>query len=144
MEWYKLFPDDKKPAMSEIADYIGEAKELWLSLIDYFSNTYKAAPKLSYSKCSLKPGWSIKFSKNGQSFGTLYPEEGSFSVFIVISYKLDTAMEYIIPFLSTETVEQYSLAGDYMKLGKCMMFQINDNQKLEDYKKIVEPKLANK
>lgn len=145
MQWKEIFPSHHQPSMDQIADYIGgDAKELWLSLMQYMETTYKAKPKLSYSVCSGKPGWNVKFQKSGQSFGTLYPEENSFSVFIVISYKLVSSMEAILPKLSSNTAELYRQAGDYMKMGKWMMFQIKDMAGAEDYKKLISVKLLPK
>jgi len=142
MQWKEIFPSHMQPSMEDIAEYIGgEARPLWLSLLEYMETEYKAKPKMSYSGCTGKPGWNIKFSKNGQSFGTLYPEENAFSVFIVISYKLDPMMKVIIPKLSANTAELYNQALDYMKLGKWMMFQIKDLVALEDYKNLVSVKL---
>lgn len=145
MQWKEIFPSHHQPTMDEIADYIGgDAKELWVSLLQYMETAYKAKPKLSYSVCSGKPGWNVKFQKSGQSLGTLYPEENAFSVFIVISYKLEPLMEAVIPKLSMNIVELYKQAGDYMKLGKWMMFQIKDVDGVEDYKKLMAVKLLPK
>jgi hypothetical protein len=145
MLWNELYPADRQPSMEEIEAYIGgEAKELWHGIMEYMNDTYNAKPKLSYSVCSGKPGWNIKFQKSGQSFGTLYPEENSFSVFIVISYKLDPVMEALLPHFSPGIAELYKNAGDYMKLGKWMMFQIKDAEGVEDYKKLISVKMPNK
>jgi hypothetical protein len=145
MQWKEIFPSFKQPSIDEIADYIGgDTKELWLSLIKYMESAYNVKPKLSYSACAAKPGWNVKFQKNGQSFGTLYPEENAFSVMIIISYKLDPLMQSILPDLSPKTAELYNKAGDYMKMGKWIMFQINDSTTLEDYKKILTVKLQPK
>ena len=145
MQWKEIFPLDRQPAMDEIADYIGgHAKELWLSLMNYMETAYHAKPRLSYSVCAGKPGWNVKFQKSGQSFGTLYPEENAFSVFIVISYKLEPEMEAILPDLSQGIADLYRQAGDYMKLGKWMMFQITDQAGVEDYKRIISVKLPSK
>ena len=145
MEWKEIFPQERQPSMDEIAEYIGgDAKKLWQSLMEYMDTAYKSKPKMSYSACSGKPGWNIKFKKSGQSFGTLYPEENSFSVFIVISYKLDPLMEAVLPSLSAETAELYRQADDYMKLGKWIMFRIKDGSGVEDYKKIVSVKMPPK
>lgn len=143
MEWKEIFPSGQQPSMDEIAGYIGgEAGERWQSLMNYMDAAYKAKPKLFYSVCSGKPGWNVKFEKGGQSFGTLYPEENSFSVFIVISYKLVPSMEAALPKLSPEIAELYRRAGDYMKLGKWMMFRIKDDAGVEDYKRIISVKLS--
>lgn len=145
MDWKTLFPSDHQPTMEEIEDYIGgEAKGIWQSLISYMDQAYKVKPKFSYSICAGKPGWNIKLQKSGQSFGTLYPEENSFSVLIVISYKLDTEMELLIPELSEAMANRYKVAGDYMKVGKWMMFSIEKWEDLEDYKKLINVKMAPK
>jgi len=142
MEWKERFPANRQPSMEEIADYIGgEARGLWQSLMSFLETAYKAKPKLSYSVCAGKPGWNVKFQKSGQSFGTLYPEENSFSVFLVIAYKLEPLMELILPSLSPGMAELYRQAGDYMKLGKWMMFQIKDEAGVADYKQLISVKM---
>ena len=145
MEWKEAYPQDKQPTLENMADYIGGSqKELWNSLMDYMATAYMAKPKIAYSGCTGKPGWNVKFQKSGQSFGTLYPEQNSFSVFIVFSYKLEPLMDAILPIISSEIAELYKNAGDYMKLGKWMMFQIKDSAGLEDYKKLISIKLQPK
>jgi hypothetical protein len=145
MEWNELFPQERQPSPKDMTDYIGgEAGRLWDSLMDYMKTSYKAQPKLSYSVCTGKPGWNVKFQKSGQSFGTLYPEQDSFSVFIVFSYKLDPVMEAILPMLSPEIAELYRNAGDFMKMGKWIMFRINDEAGIRDYKNMIAVKLPPK
>lgn len=145
MQWKEIFPSNTQPSMGDIAEYIGgESKVLWQSLLAYMETEYNAKPKLSYSVCAGKPGWNVKLQKSGQSFGTLYPEENSFSVFMVISYKLEPLMEAVAPELSANILEKYRHAGDYMKMGKWIMFQIKDLVGLEDYINLVSVKLPPK
>ena len=142
MEWKDLFPPEIKPEIQDMAIFIGgEAGNLWRALVDYMEQTYRAKPKITYSGCTGKPGWNVKFQKSSQSFGTFYPENGSFSVLIVISYKLDPQMQAILPTLSPELAETYRQAGDFMKTGKWMMFCIKDAASLEDYKRIAAVKM---
>ena len=134
MEWKDLYPQINQPSFEEMADYIGgEARRLWYSLFDYMNCAYSAKPKMSYSGCSGKPGWNVRFQKSGQSFGTLYPEEGSFSVFLVISYKHEAEMEILRNELSPEMRAQYDNAQDYMKMGRWMMFRVSSDTDLQDY-----------
>ncbi|HBL85008.1 MAG: hypothetical protein A2Y17_07250 [Clostridiales bacterium GWF2_38_85] len=145
MEWNEKFPKEKQPNYTDMADYIGgESKQLWLELFDYMDKSYKAKPKMTYSCCSMKPGWNVKFQKSGQSFGTLYPEEASFSVLIVISYKYDFVMENILDKLSPKMRVQYKNAGDYMKMGRWLMFTIMSKEDLDDYKILMSVKLTPK
>lgn len=140
MDWNLMYPNNKQPTMNDISNYIGESKDLWILLMSYFDTVYKVKPKLTYSCCGMKPGWNIKYQKNGQSFGTIYPQENAFDVMIIISYKFNSEMEKILPGLSEQTANLYRSAGDYMKLGKWMMLRINDKQVLDDYMKIVAVK----
>jgi len=140
MKWHELFPKEKRPTMEDIADYTGEAKDLWLSLASHFESAYKAAPKLTYSGCGMKPGWNVKYQKSGKAFGTLYPQENAFDVMIIIGYNLETEMTNALPLLSEQTACLYQTAGDYMKIGKWMMLRIDNQQILEDYKRIVAVK----
>ena len=142
MEWKDLYPQINQPSFEEMADYIGgEARRLWDSLFDYMNSAYSAKPKMAYSVCSGKPGWNVKFQKSGQSFGTLYPEEGYFSVFLVISYKHEAEMEILRNELSPEMRAQYDNARDYMKMGRWMMFRVSSDTDLQDYKLLISIKM---
>lgn len=142
MQWHELYPQEIIPTMDALADYMGEAKPLWLKLTSHLAETYGVKPKLTYSVCSGKPGWNVKCQKGGKALGTFYPEDGAFSVLIVISYKQDPAMQAILPELTDATAELYRAAGDYMKMGKWLMLRVDTPEALEDLKKIIAVKLA--
>lgn len=147
MEWNALYPQSNQPDFAAMSDYIGgEGKKLWDSLFSYMAAAYNAKPKMTYSGCSGKPGWNVKFQKSGQSFGTLYPEEGFFTVFVVVSYKLDAEIELLLGAFSPEMRTRYKNALDYMKIGKWMMFPVCSERDLQDYKLLMsvkmKPKLA--
>lgn len=45
------------PSFDEISDYINEpARTLWQDINSFIQLQYKASPKITYSKCSAKPG----------------------------------------------------------------------------------------
>jgi len=145
MEWKDLYPQINQPSFEAMADYIGgEGRRLWDSLFDYMNSAYSTKPKMTYSICSGKPGWNVKFQKSGQSYGTLYPEEGSFSVFMVISYKHEAEMEILRNELSPEMRVQYDNAQDYMKMGRWIMFRISSDTDLRDYKLLMSIKMKPK
>lgn len=145
MEWKNMYPQINQPSFEAMAEYIGgEGRRLWDSLFDYMNSAYSAKPKMSYSGCSGKPGWNVKFQKSGQSFGTLYPEEGSFSVFMVISYKHEAEMEMLRSVLSPEMRAQYDNAQDYMKMGRWMMFRVDNDAYLRDYMLLMSVKMKPK
>ncbi len=145
MDWNTMFSSAMQPTYGDMADYIGGGgKALWERLFEYMDKAYAAKPKMTYSGCSEKPGWNVKFQKSGQSFGTFYPEEGGFSVFMVISYKLAAEAETVLPQLSPKFREQYESARDFMKNGRYMMPRIETERDLEDYFKLCSVKLKPK
>jgi len=136
MDWHILFPAAHQPSYTEIENYIGgKGQVLWNSLFDFMEKTYKAKPKMTYSVCSGKPGWNVKFQKSGTSFGTFYPEAGGFSVFMVIAYKLNSKAEEILPELTPEVRALYEQGNDFMKMGRYFMFRVENQAQLEDIKK---------
>lgn len=145
MEWNNLHGKDRQPTFWEIEDFIGgEGQRLWRELFSYTEESYGAKPKMTYSCCSGKPGWNIKFRKSGNSFGTLYPEKNGFSVFIVIAYKLHEDVMGVYELLSEEMRQRYDSAGDYMKLGRWMMFRVESEGDLRDYKLLMSVKMQPK
>jgi hypothetical protein len=142
MQWHELYPKEVIPTPEALADYIGEAKSLWLQFSDHVQAHYGVKPKFTYSVCSGKPGWNVKYQKGGKALGTFYPEEGAFSALVVLGYKLDPAMSAILPALSAATAKMYQTAGDYMKMGKWMMLRVDSPEALEDLKKIIDVKMA--
>ena len=142
MQWHELYPEGVIPEMEAVADYMGAAKPLWLSFMEHAQEKYGAKPKLTYSGCSGKPGWNIKFQKSGKALGTFYPEEGSFSALFVVGNKQAPAMEDVLPRLSEEAVEMYRNAGDYMKMGKWLMLRVDSPGTLCDLETIIAAKMA--
>ena len=144
MLWHELYPGEILPEMDAIAEYMGGAKPLWLSFCDHVEREFGVKPRLTHSVCSGKPGWNIKYQKSGKTLGTFYPEEGSFSVLIVLSDKLAPAMEAALPRLSPETAKLYRDAGEYMKTGVWMMMRVDSETALRDLETVLAVKMAGK
>lgn len=85
MEWSKLYSKCDAPALEDVGQFVNN--ELWDKLNFFLQNTYRVQPKLSYSQCSMQPGWNVKYQKSGRSLCTLYPMEGFFIALVVIGSK---------------------------------------------------------
>ena len=145
MEWHELFDKTHQPEFSDMENFIGgRGVVLWKELFAHMQKSYNAKPKMTYSTCSGKPGWNVKFQKSGQSFGTLYPEKNAFSVFVVIAYKLDGVMKTLKPKLSAAMRARFDAAQDYMKVGRWMMFQVTSKTDLNDYIVLMSAKMEPK
>ena len=142
MAWNEIFPKAHQPSMDDIAIYSGSFAPLWHDLIAYFATAYKCSPKLTYSGCSMKPGWNIKFQKSNTAFGTWYPQAGGFDVMFTWSYKLDAEMMQLLPILTPPIAEAVEKAEDFMKNGRWLMFRVDSAETVEDYKRMCAVKKA--
>jgi len=87
MNWHEIFGADHTPAEEDIREFLGEAKASWDELTAYIEEAYQVKPQNSYSKCSLQPGWNVKYKKSSKSLCTLYPMAGYFIALVVVGQK---------------------------------------------------------
>jgi hypothetical protein len=71
-----------QPTMREIFGSIGSKKELWDSLELFVAENYRT--KRDFAFYGKNYGWAVRFRKAGKALLSMYPEEGSFSVQIVL------------------------------------------------------------
>jgi len=90
----------------------------------------------------MMPGWNLKFQKSGAAFGTWYPKPDAFDVMFIWSYKLDQEMMLLAPTLTAQMAEHVQQAADFMKNGRCIMFQADSAEVVEDYKRMCAIKKA--
>ena len=140
--WNELFPQSRQPSMDNVARYSGSFEPLWRDLVLYFETAYKCSPKMSYSCCSMKPGWNLKFQKSNTAFGTWYPQPGRFDVMFTWGYKLDEEMMLLAPLLSPQMAERVEKAEDFMKNGRWIIFCADSAQTVGDYKQMCAVKKA--
>ena len=97
---------------------------------------------MTYSSCSMKPGWNLKFQKSNTTFGTWYPLQNAFDVMFTWSYKFDQEMMLLLPVLTPQMAEHVEKAEDFMKNGRWIMFQADSVEIVEDYKRMCAVKRA--
>lgn len=76
MKWNMLYDRYNRPDPEDISKYV--KNELWEKLNLFLKDTYKIRSEISYSRCSMQPGWNLEYKKNGKSLCTLYPVSGFF------------------------------------------------------------------
>jgi hypothetical protein len=76
---------DNKPTETEILEYIGDSSPLWVELRSFIEKNYDFLPEtIFYGK---KYGWTIRYRKGGRTLSSLFPEQGAFTVLIVLGKK---------------------------------------------------------
>ncbi len=134
----------RTPDMQAIEDTIeGAAKTRWQSLLGFIGGEFNAQPLITYSVCSGKPGWNVKFKKGGKALCTLYPEKERFIALVVLS---SGDMEVFDRIKSSYTDDLNALYEGSKPFNgtKWLMTSITDDAILEDVKKLLKLKTAGK
>ena len=135
MDWCNLFNQSDPPATADISGYVGS--ELWENLNAFLEGTYKIQPKLSYSRCSMQPGWNIKYQKSGKSLCTLYPMEGFFIALVVIGSKESFETELLLPSFCKYTQSLYQNTA-FSAGGSWLMIDVTEHAILDDVIRLIQ------
>ena len=73
------------PSLDGISEYI--SNELFDQFVQILKERYKVKEKIEFSKCSMQPGWNVKFKKSNKSLCVIYPQQRYFTVMVVVGLK---------------------------------------------------------
>ena len=141
MEWRTLYDQNNPPTLDMAGEYVGG--ELWGSLHSYLQNRYQVKPKISYSRCSMQPGWNVKYQKSGKSLCTLYPMEGFFIALVVIGSRERFEAERMLPLFSSYTQSLYQSTA-FSSGGRWLMMQVTEPAILNDVIRMVQIRAKSK
>jgi hypothetical protein len=135
MEWSTIYDQNRPPSLEAISSYVNT--ELWQRLNSFLQNTYHIQPKLSYSSCSMQPGWNVKYQKGGKSLCTLYPMEGFFIALVVIGSKESLEAELMLSSYSEYTQSLYRNTA-YSAGGRWLMINVSESAILDDVINLIQ------
>ena len=127
------------PSLDGISEYI--SNELFDQFVQILKERYKVKEKIEFSKCSMQPGWNVKFKKSNKSLCVIYPQQRYFTVMVVVGLK------------EKEDVEDYLLKAssilrdiyDKTREGRgqrWLMIDLEDERHLyEDVLKLIDIKM---
>lgn len=139
MEWSKLFDISSMPSMEDIKCYIGKSRPIWNELISFIEDTYKVSCQMSYSKCSLQPGWNVKYKKSGKSLCTLYPMKDYFIALIVVGVKEDDEAKAAIEAgMITDYVGDLYNKAAFSAGGRWLMIEVRGAEQLSDIETLIK------
>lgn len=141
MEWSNQYGPSNQPTLDEISEYINS--EFWQYLNSFLQSSYQIQPILAYSKCSMQPGWNLKYQKNGKSLCTLYPMENYFIALIVIGNKEMNEAEVLMPLCSKYTQELYQKTASFNG-SRWLMVNVTDRPILEDVINLIQIRIRPK
>ncbi len=121
-------------SMGEIADYV--SNPLWNNLCDFVEETFSVLPQIEYSKCSMKPGWNVKYKKSSRAICTLYPDKGDFTCLLVIGSKEAMETELKLASCNPYINEIYKQAKPFNG-GRWLMIDVKTPEILNDVKELI-------
>lgn len=125
------------PEHDEIVKYINlPVRDLWRQINAFIQQRYKSLPKITYSVCSGKPGWNVKYQKSGKSICTLYPEKDCFVVLIVVTLDLLPVIEALSEGF-TAGVRNIIKKSKPFNGTLWLMIQVSCAETLEDVKQLI-------
>ena len=134
MEWTELYPESTPPSLEQVEAYV--ISPLWGRMNTLLQKSYRAAPKLAFSRCSGQPGWNIKYQKGGKSLCTLYPMEGFFIALVVIGAKEEPEASLAMPLCGEYTRGLYA-GTPFSAGGRWLMMQVTEESALRDAKRLI-------
>ena len=129
INWNQLYSNEKSPSMEQVAEYINNP--LWAEFNSRIQSAYQIEPCMKHSRCSMQPGWNIKYKKGGKSLCTLYPMQGYFIALVVVGSHELTEAEFLMPQCSdyVQTVFKNTKTGNGQKW---LMLEVRDSGIMDD------------
>jgi inhibitor of KinA sporulation pathway (predicted exonuclease) len=86
MAYERMLDKTHQPGEADMLGCIGQlVSECWIALDQFLRETYQVEPELKFG--GTKYGWVLSYRKGGRPLCDLYPENGAFTVLIVLGGK---------------------------------------------------------
>ncbi|MFW9793588.1 MAG: DUF3788 domain-containing protein [Candidatus Thorarchaeota archaeon] len=134
----RIIGRDLKPSEEQILEFIGpKATKLWNNLHEFLAENYDFQPEMSY--WGDKYGWTIRYRKSGKTLTAFYPENGGFTVQVILGKKEVEKFQKIRGELSMDVVR---LFDDTKQLhdGRWLWIKQPDMGTIEDIKRLIQLK----
>lgn len=134
LSWMELFPKEVMPSGEEIAKYI--EIPLFKQLCDSLETDFSCKSKIEFSKCSLQPGWNLKYRKSGRPVCTIYPEKGHFFCMISTNQKMQPDADLFLAGCD-EYLQKLSENTPALNGGKWLMIDVTDEEIMRETMELV-------
>lgn len=124
-----------KPSEEEIASFIGEpAKEAWQETIRFVEDSYGLEPEtIFYGE---KYGWTVRYRKSGKTLCSLFPEEGGFTILIVLGRKESDQFLSMRDELSSRIQKLFENAKQFHD-GRWLWIRLSTKSDVDDIKRLL-------
>lgn len=132
--WHVAWPSHMEPSMADIAAWIDSP--VFGDLTTWVEETYGVRPAIEYSRCSLDPGWNVKYKLGSKALCALYPRSGFYTCMVSVGAKLIPDVETLLPTFTPELRALYEKTS-FFQGGKWLLLDITDPDHLEDVRRLM-------
>ena len=137
-DFHRMTDKTRMPTEEEIESFIGErAKEAWSQIRRFIEDHYDVTRETVFY--GAKYGWTIRYRKSGKTLCSLFPENGGFTVLIVLGKKESEKALSIRDELSSKIRK---LLGETEQLhdGRWLWIRLLTASDTDDIKKLLQIK----
>ncbi|MES0341498.1 MAG: DUF3788 domain-containing protein [Candidatus Humimicrobiaceae bacterium] len=134
----RLLDKESKPDKEIIQKTIGKtAKTAWSSLQRFINTNYDLTPETVFYGSNY--GWALRYRKSGKTLCCFFPEEGAFSVLIVLGKKeIEKAMNILSEF--SNSTKEIILNTPQLHDGRWLWIRIFRVDEIDDIKNLIKIK----
>jgi len=138
MNLERMLDKEHKPAEPDIIDYLGtDAAVAWNDVVTFLAENYNFEPETIFG--GQKYGWAVRYRRSGKTLCTLYPENGAFTILIVLGkQEVEEALARLNEF-KPGVSDTISNARQYHD-GRWLWLRILDRNDTDDVKRLVQIK----
>jgi hypothetical protein len=100
MPYDRLLNKGKKPSNEEIKKTIGDRNSLWFEIHQYIEENYDFSKELVFF--TKKHGWAKRYRRQGRTMAYFFPEQGAYSILLILGKKEAEEVNLIKDRLNTE------------------------------------------
>lgn len=137
MSYERLLNKSCIPTNQDIEETIGEKSELWLELHNFITNNYDFNQELAFF--SKNYGWTVRYRKSKKTLVSCFPENGAFSVLLVLGKTEANKVNQIRVELNENLLSVFD-ETEQLRDGRWMWIRIHNHEDLESLKKVIQIK----
>ncbi|MGY5881237.1 MAG: DUF3788 domain-containing protein [Candidatus Thorarchaeota archaeon] len=134
----RMLGRDLEPTEKHIFEFIGpKATKLWNELHEFLDENYDIQPELSYWGDNY--GWTIRYRKSGKTLTAFYPENGGFTVQVILGKREVEKFQSLRGELSTDIIQLFDETKQ-LHDGRWLWIGQPGTGTIEDIKKLIQLK----
>jgi hypothetical protein len=134
MSYERYVNKEAKPTREEILEGLKDSKEAFINLEEFLEEHYQFPFETNYTGKNY--GWCKRYRKSGKTLCSFYPEEGAFTVLIILGKKEGEEFKKSSSNFSTYIIDIFNEANEYHD-GRWLWIRVKGLEEVEDIKKLL-------